>query len=64
MFPTMTKTPRALISVALILAGPICEWLLAHEHVMPVWVSQAIGMVVTICGIGMLGSLMRQTSRQ
>jgi hypothetical protein len=59
----MIKTPRMLLSVALIVAGPICTGLIAHEHLMTVSVAWAIGMVVSIAGIGVLGSLIRQASQ-
>jgi hypothetical protein len=63
MISMMAKTPRILVSVALIVAGPICTWFIAREQLVPVWIASAIGMVITICGIGVLGSLMRQTSQ-
>ena len=52
---------KALLSVALIVAGPVCAGLLAHEHLL-VSVAWAIGMFVTMAGIALLGSLVKQAS--
>jgi hypothetical protein len=64
MFPIVTKMPRILVSVALIVAGPICTWFIAREHLVPVSAAWGIGMVVMICGIAVLGSLMRRASQE
>ena len=53
-----------LISVALIVAGPICTGIVAHEHVVPLWVSWLIGTFVGLAGIGLLGSLVRRASQK
>ena len=45
----------------LILAGPVCTGLLAHEHLV-VSIAWAIGMFVAMAGIALLGSLVRQAS--
>ena len=64
MFKIRRNLPRALVSVALIVAGPIGTGLVAHEHLVPVWVAGATGMLVTTAGIALLGSLIRQASRE
>ena len=52
------------MSAILIAAGPISTWFIASERFAPGWIAAAIGMVVTIWGIDILGGLMRHASQR
>jgi len=47
----MTKTSRILLGVTLIVADPVCVWIVARLHMVPAAVAWGVGMLLLIPGI-------------
>ena len=50
---------RVLLGVALILASPVCAWLIARQEY-PVWIGWGVATLLVIAGIRLVTSAVKQ----
>jgi hypothetical protein len=63
MFRKWGKVPRVLLGFAIVVAGPVCTYFIALRYQEPLWVAQAIGMIVAFSGAALITSVVRESFR-